>query len=218
MTDRIPKCLVPVNGEPLLERWLRELLRIGVLDVLVNTHHLPEAVRVHVAGRPADRLRVRLEHEPELLGSAGTVRTHRDFVAGEEAFFVVYADNLTDIQLDGMLAFHRQRCSEFTMGLFETTEPTECGIATLDDRHRVVAFEEKPANPQGNLANAGLYIAGPAVLDVIPDGRPADFGRDVLPRLVGRMNGYVIRGFFRDLGTPGRLARARQDWTQYTNR
>ena len=212
LTDRVPKCLVPVAGEPLLERWFRELLRVGVKDVLVNTHHLAEAVQRYVQTRPDDGLVVHLAHEPRLLGSAGTVREHRGFVQGEKAFFIVYADNLTDVRLDHMLAFHRDRGSRFTMGVFDTSEPGECGIATLDRDGRVISFVEKPRQPQGSLANAGLYISDPTIVDAIPDRTPTDFGHDVLPGLVGHMYGYPIRGFFRDLGTPERLESARAHW------
>jgi len=214
LTDRVPKCLVPVSGEPLLERWFRKLLRFGVKDVLVNTHHLSEAVQSYVETRPNDELDVHLTHEPSLLGSAGTVREHRDFVKGEDAFFIVYADNLADVRLDDMLAFHRDRDSQFTMGLFDTPEPTECGIATLDRDGRVIDFVEKPRHPKGNLANAGLYIAGSSIFDAIPDRVPADFGHDVLPALVDHMYGYSIGGFFCDVGTPERLERALAQWAR----
>ena len=44
-------------------------------------------------------VRVHIAEEPELLGSAGTVAENRDFVAGEKAFFILYADVLTNVDL-----------------------------------------------------------------------------------------------------------------------
>lgn len=75
-----------------------------------------------------------------------------------------------------------------------------------------MAFVEKPAQPVGDLANGGLYLAGPSVFELIPEKPVADFGFDVLPLLVGKMFGYTIPGFFCDLGTPERLAWAREHW------
>ena len=212
LTDHTPKCLVPVGGRPLLSIWFDALVRHGVTDVLLNTHHLAERVREFVATRTPPGLRVTLAHEEQLLGSAGTVSTHRDFVAGEASFFVLYADNLTDVDLTAFRKFHEARRSPFTLGLFHTPQPRECGIAELDGEGRVTAFVEKPRNPAGDLANAGLYLAGPSVFDLIPAKPVADFGYDVLPLLVGKMFGYTIPGFFCDLGTPERLAWARAEW------
>ena len=54
LTDRTPKCLVPVLGKPLLEYWLDMLLGGGIAEVLVNTHHLAEQVEAY---REASRWR-----------------------------------------------------------------------------------------------------------------------------------------------------------------
>lgn len=211
-TDHTPKCLVPVCGTPLLDIWLGLLARAGVTDVLLNTHHLAERVVEFAARRAGGPVSLSLVHEPVLLGSAGTVAANRSFVAGEEAFLVIYADNLTNMDLSRFCAYHAEMRSPFTIGLFETPEPTQCGIAELDAGGRVVAFDEKPKRPRSNLANAGLYVAGPSLFDHIPAKSYTDFGFDVLPGLVGRMYGYRIPGFYCDLGTPERLAWAEGEW------
>jgi len=212
LTDTLPKCLVPVGDTPLLGIWFRLLAQHGVNAVLVNTHHLAAQVEAYVSSQPVSGLDVTLVYEEELLGSAGTVAANRGFVENEEAFFILYADNLTNVDLSDMYRFHRNKQSPFTMGLFETSEPRECGIASLDETGRVRAFIEKPVQPESNLANSGLYVAGPSLFDLLPEHGFADFGFDVIPLLVGKMYGYPIGQYFCDLGTPERLARARRDW------
>lgn len=86
LTDHTPKCLVPVGGRPLLAIWFDALVRHGVTEVLLNTHHLADRVGEFVATHTPRGLRVTLFHEPVLLGSAGTVKANRDFVAGEASF------------------------------------------------------------------------------------------------------------------------------------
>jgi len=212
LTDRLPKCLIPVDGEPLLGIWLRKLRACGVTSVLVNTHHLAAQVEDFLAGWRGAGLEIQTLHEPELLGSAGTVAANRDFVRGEDWFFVLYADNLTNIDLTAFYRFHRSRPSPFTIGLFETPEPEQCGIAALAPDGRIVEFVEKPRQPRSNLANSGLYIAGPDLLEIMPRKRFNDFGFDILPLMVGRMYGYRIPEFFCDLGTLDRVERARREW------
>ena len=51
ITDTIPKCMVVIDGRPLLDIWLDAFDRAGVDEVLVNLHHLPDVVRDHLAER-----------------------------------------------------------------------------------------------------------------------------------------------------------------------
>jgi mannose-1-phosphate guanylyltransferase len=202
---------VQIRGVPLLEIWLRLCERHGIEDVLLNVSQHPDLVEAFLRRRRG-RARVQLVREPQPVGSGGTVRVNRSFVAGEESFWVIYSDNLTDMDLGRMLAIHRTHDSLMTMGLFRTASPRSAGIVELDAAGRIVAFTEKPDEPRSDLANAGLYLVRPPVLDEIPNGRLVDFGHDVLPALVGRMHGYVIPGFYVDIGTPAALAQAEADW------
>ncbi len=213
LTDTLPKCLVPICGEPLLAIWFRLLRAHGIAAVLVNVHHLADQVRACVAAHTPAGLHVELVDETTLLGSAGTVRANRAFVEHDRAFFILYADNLTDVDLTALHAFHCARKSTFTMGLWHAPEPRACGIAELDAAGRVISFEEKPAQPRSDLANAGVYLATPAVFADIPgQAPPVDFGLHVLPRLVGRMYGVAVNGYLLDIGNHERLARAEREW------
>ena len=80
-------------------------------------------------------------------------------------------------------------------------------------------FDEKPEHPEGDLANAGIYLARQSLFDHIPTAHDVvDFGHDVLPGLVGRMAGHVIEDFLVDIGTPTALERASRDWRQRPGR
>jgi len=200
VAQRTPKCLLPVAGRPLLGRWLGQLAEAGVEEVLVNTHHLAPQVREWLGSiRPP--IAVQLAHEPELLGSAGTLAANEAFLAGESAFLVVYADNASTVDLRELVREHRGDVAA-TLGLFRVPDPERRGIVELDAAGQVVSFVEKPAQPRGNLAWAGLLVGGPELLGAIPPDRPCDLGHQVLPRLVGRMRGALVRGYHADIGTP----------------
>jgi mannose-1-phosphate guanylyltransferase len=211
ITDTLPKCLVQVGGRPLLDIWLDALAAAGVDEVLLNTHHLAELVQAHVSRRSGPPV-VRLTHEPQLLGSAGTLRANRGFAEGEEMVLVAYADTLTDFDLRLLVDAHRASGAPATLAVFRAPEPRQCGIVEVDDGC-MVGFVEKPADPPSDLANAGMYAFSPAVLDEIPDVPPIDIGFDLLPLLVGRAavvpvgNKHVL-----DVGTPVALQRARDTW------
>lgn len=212
LTDRVPKCLVPVAGRPILDYWVDALDRAGIAEALLNTHHHADQVRDWIA-RVNARGGVQLAeaHEPVLLGSAGTVHANRSWADGAEAVVVIYADNLSDIDLAALLAFHRGHEDPMTMALFHTGYPEKCGIAELGEGGRITAFVEKPQKPVSDLANAGLYVLDAAAWREIADMDAPDFGFDVIPRFVGRMRGYLHPGYHRDIGTPAALEAASAD-------
>lgn len=220
LTDTVPKCLVPINGVPLLEIWIRQLEAAGISEVLINTHHLSDQVETFVSRMARETtLSLATVHEATLLGSGGTVWHNRDFVADADAFFVVYADNLTPLRLADMAAAHKQyrrRGGLLTMGLFHAANPSACGIAQLDSCGKILSFIEKPLHPTGDLANGGIYVADRSIFDHFPvppgDGGVLDFGHHVLPRLVGNLYGYEIGCYFRDIGTPESYQAAQQEW------
>jgi mannose-1-phosphate guanylyltransferase len=217
LTDRVPKCLAPVGGRPLLAYWLSLCRREGVSDVLLNVSHHFDMVDAFLASWPDRVPRVTVVREVEPSGTATTVRRERWFAAGASDVWVFYADNLSDARLAPMRRLHEQHADPMTIGLFRTRSPRSSGIVELDASDRIVAFEEKPAAPRSDLANAGVYLMRSSVFDAIPDGPGlVDFGQHVLPTLVGRMHGYVIPEFHEDIGTPERLVHATAEWAART--
>jgi mannose-1-phosphate guanylyltransferase len=217
ITDTTPKCLVPIAGQPLLDRWLASLHEAGVDEVLINMHHLSDVVREHVerrSGPPA----VRSTFEPVLLGSAGTLVGHREWIAGEEMFLVCYADNLTDFDLGRLVEFHRESDAPASLACFRSEAPSSGGVLELDGDYRVIGFTEKPRHPVSNLVNAGIYVFHPSVLDEVAGPPPQDIGYDLLPGLVGRARALPISGYFRDIGTLEAYWRAEADFAPTTLR
>jgi mannose-1-phosphate guanylyltransferase len=201
LTDTVPKCLVPIAGKPLIDYWFENLQRAGIEECLINTHHLRDAVKTHVERYSASHpLRVMEAYEPTLLGSAGTVHANRDFADGADSMLLIYADNLSNVDLRQVLEFHGTHADPVTMLLFHTPYPKQCGIAELDAGGRVVEFVEKPEHPKSDLANAGLYVMDAEVYREIADRNVFDIGFHVLPHLVGRMSGFVFDGYHRDIG------------------
>lgn len=209
-TDSIPKCLLPIKGVPMLQIWLALCRQNGITDVLVNTHAHAAAVRDFL-GTWRDGINVQVVEEPELFGSAGTLRENRAWLQSEEKFWVFYADVLTRADLSGMLKSHL-KSSAATIGVYSVSDPRRCGIVELDQHNYVTSFVEKPQYPRSNLAFAGIMVGTPALLDAIPQKRGADIAFDVLPQLAGKMRAYQIADYLLDIGTPENYKRAQKTW------
>ncbi len=207
LTELVPKCLMPVNGRPLLAYWLHALAAAGIDPVLVNLHHHADLVQRWLAEAALPNA-VQTVFEPELLGTGGTLLANREF-CGAGPVLVVHADNLCGADLADFARAHAARPAgtEITMMTFVTDDPASCGIVELDARGVVVGFHEKVAQPPGNLANGAVYIIEPTVLDFLAarGKRVIDFSTEVLPHYLGRIATFHNDVFHCDIGTPQAL-------------
>lgn len=214
ITDRIPKCLVPIHGKPLLAYWLDLLLPNGIEQVLINTHYLPDAVRTFIRNSPW-RDKVLLVHEEALLGTGGTILKNREWFSGGP-FLLAHADNLTRFDVRAFLYAHARRRAgiDITMMTFDTDAPQSCGIVEQDEHGVVVAFHEKSSAPPGNRANAAVYIFEPTVIEFLAslDKEFIDLSTEVLPKYLGRMQAFHNADYHRDIGTPESLRLAEQEF------
>jgi mannose-1-phosphate guanylyltransferase len=204
LTKTIPKCLVPIKGQPLLEIWLQNLTRAGIGPFLINTHYLAEKVTSHIQASPYKDL-VSLIHERELLGTAGTLIANLGFFNGEDGM-LIHADNYCQADLAEFIRSHQRRpvgCV-MTMMTFRTKDPSSCGIVELDERGVVIGFHEKVESPPGNIANGAVYIFAGDILHTFAAEFQtiADFSTQVLPRFLGRIFTYETNQIFLDIGTP----------------
>ncbi len=211
LTDRTPKCLLPIRGTPILRLWIDACRACGIDELLINIHSHADAVRRFVKTGFSD-LRITIAEEPMLLGSAGTLRANREWVQSEPFFWIFYADVLTNADLASMLQFHRRNGQIATLGVYQVPDPARCGVVSVDHRGIICEFIEKPARPKSNLAFSGLMLASPPILDYIPECVPVDIGFHVLPRLVGRMAAYRISEYLVDVGTLDNYYHAQQSW------
>ena len=214
LTDCLPKCLMPVNGRPLLEYWLRLLSGPEIGGILVNLHHHADLVSQFISGSPCAS-HVTTVYEPSLLGTGGTLLANRRFF-GSAPVLMAHGDNLTCFDVDALLRAHARRAegTDITMMTFVTPTPQSCGIVEVDARGVVTGFHEKVANPPGDLANAAVYVLEPSVLDFLASiGKPSiDVSTEVLPAYVGRIFTYHNSAYHRDIGTLESLLHAQFDY------
>ncbi len=153
--------------------------------------------------------------EPTPLDTAGAIRFAARHAGIDETFVVVNGDVLTDADLSALVAFHRLREAEATIGLTPVDDPSAFGVVPTDDDGRVEAFIEKPPRDEAptNLINAGTYVFEPSVLDRIPEGRRVSIERETFPALVKARTLFALGSdaYWLDTGTPDAYLRAHRD-------
>ena len=213
ITLRTPKCLVKINGEPLLGRWLRKLEEAGCESVIINTHYLAEEVERFLDSREVTRMKIQTFHEPELLGTAGTLMANKEFFR-DKTGLLIHADNYMEGELSDFLNAHdrRNQICKFTMLTFKTDKPSSCGIVEIDEDGIAKAFYEKQANPPGNKANGAIYAFENEFLEnlnrIVP--RPNDFSIEVIPKFIGAIQTWNTKQAYIDIGTPETLIKAQK--------
>jgi len=212
ITDNIPKCLIPINGKPLLYIWLDLLEQEGIEEVLINVHYLGYEIDKAITARK-NFIKIYLFYEEKLLGSAGTLIRNKDFVKGEENFYFLFSDNLTNVSLKEIYDFHKKKDSLFTTYAYYTDVPFRKGIFEFDDKSgKVISFEEKPEKPKSNLASAGIGVLNYGIFNYIKNLKFEDFSRDVMPRIVDKMYVLKTKKYIKDIGTKEDYLTAQKEW------
>lgn len=117
-TDKHPKALALVNGKSLLQRNVEYLQQYGIYDVVLNVHHFAEQLKQAVAGSNGWGSRIAISDETdEVLETGGGLMKARDLLEGDEPFFTINADILTNLNLHALLQFHQKHEALISFGV-----------------------------------------------------------------------------------------------------
>lgn len=215
LTLTTPKQMLPVVDRPMIERAVESLAAHGIDDAILSLGYRPDAF---FEAYPDDRCAgVHLHYavEPEPLDTAGAIGFAAAEAGIENTFLVVNGDVLSDLDLGALVDLHRSGGAEGTLALTQVEDPSRFGVVTIDERHRVEGFVEKP--PPGEAPtdwiNAGVYVFEPAVLDRIAPGRKVSLEREVFPAMVDDASLYARPdgAYWVDAGTPATYLQAQLD-------
>ncbi len=201
----IPKPLLPVAGRPVIEYVIDNLTRTGRIDeIIVAVSYLKEAVERYFAHTPRD-IALRLVHTPG-WETGGDLKAICQNEGIREPVLVAYGDNITDLNVSGLLDFHDQHHFWASVALFAVPDDLvdRFGIATMDG-DTITAFQEKPKKQevQSRLANAGYYILNEQAIDALPEAHDK-VEHLLFPPLAqqGRLGGFVSNvSHWIDIGT-----------------
>jgi mannose-1-phosphate guanylyltransferase len=202
ITARRPKPLIPICGKPLITFAFDHLLENGVTNLVVNTHHCPEAYARHFPARTYRGVPIHFEHEEVLLETGGGIKNIEHLLRGGP--FIVYnADVLTDLPIERAIAHHFERGNEVTMVLRSRGGPLH--VALDESSGRVTDIRRMlGTQPRAEFLFAGIYVVNPEFLARIPPETKIS----VIPiflemiRQSAQLGGIVIDdGCWWDLGT-----------------
>lgn len=214
LTDLTPKPMLPIGDKPLLERQLALLKKFGITDCAINTYHLPNQIEDYFGDGSRLGMKLQYIHETELSGTAGPIQKLPEFFTSP--FIVIYGDDLTNIDIDYFYRFHSTNKALVTIALYNEEYIESKGMVVINRQNRITSFKEKPMPNEviSHLANAGIYICEPGILEWIEKNAFSDFGKDIFPKLLQNnipIYGYVMDEYLLDIGTPENYRQAQID-------
>jgi mannose-1-phosphate guanylyltransferase/phosphomannomutase len=204
LTSNVPKPMMPLVNEPMMEHIVRLLKSHGFDDIVVTVAFLANHIRAYFGDGSEYGVRMVYATEETPLGTAGSVRNAMDEL--DERFLVISGDVLTDVDLGAVVQAHEDAKALATIGLVRVENPLEFGIVITRDDGSIERFLEKPSWGQvfSDTINSGIFVLEPEIFDHIEPGRPVDFSAEVFPALLDQglpLFGAVADGYWEDVGT-----------------
>jgi len=198
-TNVRPKPLFAIGKTTMIKNAAGYLLRHGITEIAVNTHHLAHMVKEELETADSDKVKLHVIEEQQIMGTAGGIKGAQPYLDGEE-FVVVNCDVLTDTDLGPAIDFHREAGALATLLLRENPDPALYGTLKTDSKGRLVRFLGT-TSPDYETAEldveekmfTGIHIFSPEIFSHIPEGRPVDISGEVYPMLV--KSGAGIYGY-----------------------
>ena len=157
-------------------------------------------------------------------GTADAIYQNLNFVdmIGDDYVLILSGDHIYSMNYAKMLAFHKKHEAAVTIGTIRVPwdEASRFGIMVADDNMRITKFQEKPKQPESNLASMGIYIFNRTILedylkaDAADENSEHDFGKNVIPAMLRdqiALYAYPFERYWKDVGTIDSLWQANMD-------
>ena len=209
-THILPKPMMPIGDRAILEVILCQFSRAGISEVTLAVGHLASLMQAYFGDGSRFGLNINYVYEEKPLGTAGPLA----FVDGlTDTFLVANGDILTLLDINQLIAFHKEQKAVCTIASHKRTHVINLGVIEhAPGNYRVNGYVEKPT--MNYLVSMGMYVFEPKVLDFIPKGEYFDF-----PKLVNALLEageplmcFPYDGYWRDLGNQDDYLAANEDF------
>ena len=219
LTYEVPKALVEVGGEPVLDRVARRVVAAGADRLVVNVSPHADRIRAHIEEQEGWGVEVLVSEEPDgPLETGGGLRKAADLFRRDRPILIHNADILTDLDLDALYAAH----AEDRLATMAVREADSDRYLVFDEEGLVgYAYggeEHRAREPEGRERRRdylGVQVVSPRLLDRMEEeGKFSIF--TPFMRLIGggeRVAAFEADGVrWSDIGTHEQLEEARRDW------
>ena len=213
-TAALPKPLLPIGEHPVIELIVRRLALFGAQRITVAVNYLADLVESFLGdgrrfGVPIDYVR-----EANPLGTAGPIGLVELWTG---PLIVTNGDVLSDIDVQELLAWHRNKNASLTIATKIQSVRIESGVLTTDASLRVTGMVEKPLVQ--HRISLGTYVLDGGVLGHIVPNKHLEMPELALKLIdLGEtVVAYDHSGLWLDIGRPDDFAKAQADVSIWSN-
>ncbi len=206
LTDGTPKPLLSVGDKPIIEHTIELLCSSGIRDLYISTCYLAERLEGSLGDGSRWGVSITYLRETKPMGTAGAL--HLLSAAPSDPFLLINGDLLTRIDLRAMLNYHRSHTAELTVAVREYQVQIPFGVVKVAPNNLVKRIEEKPV--ERYFVNAGIYMVGARVLDILPEEDELPMTRVITEVLHdgGRVAAFPMVESWVDVGRPSDFEKA----------
>ncbi|CAI9389571.1 MULTISPECIES: sugar phosphate nucleotidyltransferase [unclassified Bacillus (in: firmicutes)] len=230
LTENLPKALADVNGKPILWHIMKHYSEYGHQDFILPLGYKGEQIKdyfVNLAWKKND-LKIDLEKnqydilektEPWKITCIDTgidtmtgarIKQLEEFIQ-DDIFLLTYGDGLSDIDLDALIAFHKEKGK--TVTLTGIQKNNQYGVLDIKDGI-ATSFTEKPI--LDNLINGGFFVCNKEFFHYLSAQPDCVLEEEPLRKLINKreLAVYLHEGTWISIDTPKDLEDARKIWKQ----
>lgn len=216
LCHELPKPMLDVQGKPILGHTIDHLIKNGIGQIGINTHHQYQVIEDFIKGTYSQEV-IHLEREVALSGTAGALRCFKNFLSDQEQFIVIAGDILTDYPYQELIDFHRNKKARASFVFHERKKSNS--LLEIDHHQKVTHFFERPNEAifdqkSSHKINSSIYCFNRDVLDQIPPEGVSDIPRDLFPLFLeeGSLFATPLCAQRWAIDTPERLEQARKEF------
>jgi len=199
LTNILPKPLVPIFHEPMVNYALRHCQSVGITDFSINTHHLPNTWESTYPDHHFNGSSLQFFYEPTLLETGGGICNIASFIKNDP-LLIYNGDILTDINIQQLINHHEASDNVATLGLRSTGD--NCNVNISDDH--VTDMRNLLGNTPGTHQFTGIYCINPEILELIPNEEVVSIVPAFIQLIQANQLGAVVLndGDWFDIGNP----------------
>jgi len=206
LTNNLPKPLFPILNRPILEHTINFLKSQGIQEIAINLHHKSEKIINYFGDGKKLGVNLHYSKEEKILGTAGGIKKLQKFFKNEP-FYVINSDVLTDINLNDVMRFHKEKKSKLTLVVRKVSNTNKYQPILRSDQGRIESFLGHSITNSKNSTQVmftGIQIIEPDIFSRIPENKFCGTTEDVFPKMIMDglpVYGYLHQGYWIDIGT-----------------
>lgn len=212
-TDVIPKPLLPIGEQSLMELQILNLQKHGVDEIFVATNYKSEFVEAFLGDGSKYGVKLTFSKEEKRLGTCGPLALLKEHLT--EPFLMMNGDILTKNSFSEMFEFGKAQDSLLTIGTKVVTHQFQYGNVKLSPDGLITGVDEKP-NLDFEILS-GIYFFKPGIFDYIPED--TYFGMDDLIEALlaaGQpISRWQIEDYWLDIGQVDDYSKAKEEYSMH---